>query len=284
MSRIPRARVGFREIHTNLKVNIVMILLHILRKIRFPLFCSSFGFRVHVHLNMRVSLTLLIAPLIIFDASSARKTHTSILTIIPLPRTTVNVTHTGYPTATGTGFLNHTNYTLHKTLHYPTTTITRQSFLTVYLPLNVTNGTSFILNGSAPHTIAVRDWPAYNPFALYPLTPSPPIKDTIPTKEADGPCVINELYCDSEKSFSICAATSRGFTRMLSMGAVAEGTVCRDRSIVEVSGSGGQCEIGGALRCSEDGSIAFLCDEGMSAGSCWRQILIRQSRYFGAFG
>ncbi len=50
------------------------------------------------------------------------------------------------------------------------------------------------------------------------------------------------------------------------MGPVADGTVCKDGSIA--GASDGDCSVGGTLSCSPDGSMFFLCDEGMLEISC----------------
>lgn len=146
---------------------------------------SAFPFLLTLHgrifqrptFAMKVSFTVFTTiTLLAFETYAAPRTRTSTLTIIPPPTSTFNITHTGYPTATGTGtgLYGYTNYTLHKTLHYPTTTITRQSFSTVYLPPNATAA----FNGSAPQTLAVRDWPSYVHFPSLHFIPMPPLPAT----------------------------------------------------------------------------------------------------------
>ena len=197
--------------------------------------------------NMKAILALPALCFFLSKGAAAPQTLTSILTIKPIPLSTVTITApahphpTAYSTGHGTGGLHTAKYTLLSiTLHYRTTLQTQRTFPT-FGPLS--NGSSY----HRPNATGIPP-PIFNGTGL----PTPPPKH----------CTPNGVYCDSPTSFSLCVPGPGNSATYYSMGSVANGTVCIDGRIERAND--GKCTPDGALSCGKNGQTFFFCDEGMS--------------------
>ena len=74
-------------------------------------------------------------------------------------------------------------------------------------------------------------------------------------------CTTSDVRCNNSTSFSLCVPdTAGGSSKVVFMGAVANGTVCEGGRIGKAPG--GNCSPVGNLKC-QGGRGFFLCDEGM---------------------
>ena len=198
-------------------------------------------------------LTLLLSP----STHALPQTHYSTMTIIPLPLTTTKTIY-HHPTGTNNGssyspsgtnkagpYNASANISLSYTLSYPTTNT---------LPL---------IPLPTPHQSPAQPSNAKN--ATTTSVPGNPGR-SLPTR----PCAPGEIYCNTPTSFSLCAPPANrggGESKVVFMGAVANGTVCADGRIRRAEG--GTCSPVGGVKCR--GTRRFLlCDEGMYA--CCLQI------------
>lgn len=177
-------------------------------------------------------LTLLLSP----STHALPQTHYSTITIIPLPLTTTKTIY-HHPTGTSNGssyspsgtnkaalYNASANISLSYTLSYPTTNI---------LPL---------IPLPTPHQSPAQPSNATN--VAMTSVPGNSAR-SLPTR----PCAPGEIYCNNPTSFSLCAPPANrggGESKVVFMGAVANGTVCADGRIAGGGGSvqsGWGCEV-----------------------------------------
>lgn len=75
---------------------------------------------------------------------------------------------------------------------------------------------------------------------------------------SSGLCRSSTMRCDSSSSWSVCSADGSSF---ISMGSVAPGTECINGKLQRTGGTG-SCTGVPSIKCSENGSMFMVCDQG----------------------
>ena len=206
-------------------------------------FNVSVGKKVAVYfaLAMKPIFSLFTLCLVSVFAITAPTTLTSTITIIPLPSTTIlALAHTRYLTASGTpGVPKANNSVLSHTLNYRTTLSTQM--IPAAKPF-------FPRRNATLANSPTRSPVDYNSTSIF--------------KSPRSTCTEETISCDSLDAFSLCAPRLTSSTKYIFIGAVPQGTVCVDGTIVQAPGDNGTCAPEGTLRCSINGTTYFTCMDG----------------------
>lgn len=75
-------------------------------------------------------------------------------------------------------------------------------------------------------------------------------------------CVPNTIFCNTEKTFSLCAPGGSNGTTEVFFGPVAAGTYCDLDEMRIRADNDGNCQPDGQLFCGPSGNTFFICDQG----------------------